>query len=71
MGETLKFVYTMSIFLSLFLVVTSIVGEEWNSHSWNSEFYLKKSCSSDFDCPRTMCIKLSLARCFNDFCHCY
>ncbi|KEH23839.1 putative Late nodulin [Medicago truncatula] len=58
MAETLKSVYLLILFISLFLVI--IV-----SHSVTSPWVLKQHCVTDKDCPQMGKIKI---RCRNGEC---
>ncbi|XP_045796308.1 uncharacterized protein LOC123890697 [Trifolium pratense] len=56
MTAIIKFVYVMSIFLSLFHVVTS---------SDNPIELVISSCKTDYDCPDKLCDSPKVGKCFS------
>ncbi|CAJ2668914.1 unnamed protein product [Trifolium pratense] len=61
MTAIIKFVYVMSIFLSLFHVVTS---------SDNPIVLVISSCKTDYDCPDKFCDPPKVGKCLSNICYC-
>ncbi|CAJ2668915.1 unnamed protein product [Trifolium pratense] len=57
MAAVLKFIYVMSLFLSLFHVATSYGGGS-------------RGCKYDKDCPNYLCHPPKVGVCFSNKCYC-
>ncbi|CAJ2668916.1 unnamed protein product [Trifolium pratense] len=56
MTAIIKFVYVMTLFLSLFHVVTS--------------YFVRHKCKSDYHCQDKLCTPPQIGKCLNNFCYC-